>query len=67
MILDASLVAPERVRVLPHGGPKELLYHDGERRGRFLRLPRRTCCDMTYSSNASSNGLRKRCPRGLRW
>ena len=42
MILDARLVAPERVRVVPHGGPEELLHPDGERRRTFLGLPRRT-------------------------
>jgi glycosyltransferase involved in cell wall biosynthesis len=42
MILDARLVAPERVRVLPHGGPEELRHPDGEGHRRFLRLPHRT-------------------------
>jgi glycosyltransferase involved in cell wall biosynthesis len=29
MILDARLVSPERVRVVPHGGPTELLHDPG--------------------------------------
>jgi glycosyltransferase involved in cell wall biosynthesis len=40
MILDARLVRPERVRVVPHGGPTELL-PEGNGRRRRLRLPRR--------------------------
>jgi glycosyltransferase involved in cell wall biosynthesis len=40
MVLDARLVRPERVRVVPHGGPTELL-PEGNGRGRRLRLPRR--------------------------
>ncbi len=40
MILDARLVSPERVRVVPHGGPSELL--PGSRSaGRFVGAPRR--------------------------
>ncbi|HYP47922.1 MAG TPA: glycosyltransferase, partial [Thermoleophilaceae bacterium] len=40
MILDARLVPPERVRVVPHGGPAELLPSENGHR-RLLRLPRR--------------------------
>ena len=40
MILEARLVPPERVRVIPHGGPTELL-PKGNGRRRRLRLPRR--------------------------
>ena len=40
MVLDARLVRPERVRVVPHGGPTELLPRGNGRRRR-LRLPRR--------------------------
>jgi glycosyltransferase involved in cell wall biosynthesis len=40
MVLDARLVRPERVRVVPHGGPTELL-PQGNGRRRRLRLPRR--------------------------
>lgn len=40
MVLDARLVRPERVRVVPHGGPTELLPQDNGNRRR-LRLPRR--------------------------
>jgi glycosyltransferase involved in cell wall biosynthesis len=40
MVLDARLVRPERVRVVPHGGPTELL-PDGNGKRRRLRLPRR--------------------------
>ena len=39
MVLDARLVRPERVRVVPHGGPTELLPKGNGRRR--LRLPRR--------------------------
>jgi glycosyltransferase involved in cell wall biosynthesis len=42
MILAAQLVPPERVRIVPHGGPPELLPSaNGHGRRRFLRLPRR--------------------------
>jgi glycosyltransferase involved in cell wall biosynthesis len=40
MIVDARLVPPERVRVVPHGGPAELL-PSGNGHRRLLRLPRR--------------------------
>lgn len=40
MILEARLVPPERVRVIPHGGPTELL-PKGNGHRRLLRLPRR--------------------------
>ena len=40
MILEARLVPPERVRVVPHGGPTELL-PPGNGHRRLLRLPRR--------------------------
>lgn len=40
MILDARLVPPERIRVVPHGGPTELL-PSGNGRRRLLRMPRR--------------------------
>lgn len=39
MVLEARLVRPERVRVVPHGGPTELLPKGNGRRR--LRLPRR--------------------------
>ena len=40
MILDARLVPPERVRVVPHGGPTELLPGAGGD-GRSTRPPHR--------------------------
>lgn len=40
MVLDARLVRPERVRVVPHGGPTELLPSANGHR-RLLSLPRR--------------------------
>src|SRR5947199_9639973 len=40
MILDARLVSPERVRVVPHGGPTELL-PDANATGRLPRVPHR--------------------------
>lgn len=40
MILDARLVSPERVRVVPHGGPSQLLPGSGTP-GRFTGVPRR--------------------------
>jgi len=42
MVLDARLAAPERVRVVPHGAPRELLSpSDGDGRRRLPRLPHR--------------------------
>ena len=43
MIVDARLVPPERVRVVPHGGPTELL--PGHGRPAPLPLPRRGRAD----------------------
>jgi glycosyltransferase involved in cell wall biosynthesis len=40
MILDARLVSPERVRVVPHGGPTELL-PDPDAAARLARPPHR--------------------------
>jgi glycosyltransferase involved in cell wall biosynthesis len=40
MILDARLVSPERVRVVPHGGPTELL-PDPDAASRLARPPHR--------------------------
>jgi glycosyltransferase involved in cell wall biosynthesis len=40
MILDARLVSPERVRVVPHGGPTELL-PDPDATARLARPPHR--------------------------
>ena len=39
MILDARLVPPERVRVVPHGGPTELLPRPAARRQRTAPRP----------------------------
>ena len=40
MILDARLVSPERVRVIPHGGPTELLPERGRASGPVARCSR---------------------------
>ena len=47
MVLDARLVRPERVRVVPHGGPTELLPKGNGRRR--LRLPRRHADEPAHS------------------
>lgn len=46
MVVDARLVRPERVRVVPHGGPTELLPGGDERRR--LRLRRRGADESTH-------------------
>ena len=48
MILEARLVPPERVRVVPHGGPTELL-PPGNGHRRLLRLPRRHVDESAYA------------------
>jgi glycosyltransferase involved in cell wall biosynthesis len=53
MVLDAQLVPLDRLRVLPHGAPKELRPPDGERRRRLLRLPRRTDGGPPHAIDAS--------------
>jgi len=54
MVLDAQLVAPERVRVVPHGAPRELLSPpDGVGRRRLLRLPRRPGSNAPHAVDAS--------------
>jgi glycosyltransferase involved in cell wall biosynthesis len=55
MVVDAGLVAPERVRVVPHGGPTELLPRDTGAR-RLLRLPRRGA-DATQRALGDSGPL----------
>ncbi|MDQ6775400.1 MAG: glycosyltransferase [Actinomycetota bacterium] len=54
MVLDAQLVSPERVRVVPHGAPRELLSApNGDGRRRILRLPRRPGSDARHAIDAS--------------
>lgn len=54
MVLDAQLVSPERVRVVPHGAPRELLSPpDGVGRRRLLRLPRRPGGNAPHAVDAS--------------
>ncbi len=54
MVLDARLVAPERLRVVPHGAPRELLSpSDGDGRRRLLRLPHRPGRDVPNAVDAS--------------
>jgi len=58
MVLDAKLVAPERVRVVPHGAPKELLSPpDGDGRRHLPRLLRRTGRDVPHAVDASRRVL----------
>jgi glycosyltransferase involved in cell wall biosynthesis len=47
MVLDAQLVAPERVRVVPHGGPTELLSRSDGRR--FVRPSQRADGSATHA------------------
>jgi glycosyltransferase involved in cell wall biosynthesis len=56
MVLDARLVRPERVRVVPHGGPTELLPQDNGSRRR-LRLPRRHPDEPTRAIDADRQVL----------